>query len=501
MKKHLPDACYRGNNFSIDLSAITTEVGCILQKQPVSEVVVYIDPDESVLCTVFGQNNRTLREVRKLNTEKATILAKHLAMKSNTPAPDKSAKMRSYCVLNFWRINDLWEDVQQAMGIAQRAFISRLGEFKRTVKNLLRVVNDQFGGWNLKFKMCFLINGLLNFINHFSNDHENCARYFWWTQCGDSHVKYVPTQEYCTVLSSGRGTACRDLIPAFFKLFVSSFILSKYAETQFWKCLCFSKTTVCESYFHWKSIMIPKWQNIPAQEYERKERAAFIAFVRRQKCKIFLLKKLVTNKYANTLTVASAQKNSRYEQHILDALTVICGSSTAVLAAVQHFTAKCNSRQERRRNLLCTVTAQYEGDETAQNLNLGPVTRELRTVYSNGGPAVQSFRESSVSARPISPFPFQIESLLDVNQRYRLENVWASSRALKKNRCDNVESEPDSPLCLLCNLPLNLDKVACSICSVSVHLDCLESYNSEWETNDIGDSTCKQCSAVNRLAY
>ena len=505
MKKHLPDACYRGSNFSIDLPAITLEVGCILQNQPVNDVILYIDPDESVLSKVFGQNNRTLREVRKLNTEKSTILAKHLAIKSNTPAPDKSAKMKSYCVLNFWRINNLWEDVQQAMGIAQRAFISRLGEFKRTVKNLLRVINDQFGGWSLKFKMCFLINGLLNFIDHYSDDHKNCARYFWWTQCGDSHVKYVPTQEYCTVLSSGRGTACRDLIPAFFRLFVSSFILSKYAETQFWKCLCFSKTTICESYFHWKSIMIPKWQNIPAQEYERKERAAFIAFVKRQKGKVFLLKKLVANKYANTLTVASAQKNSRYEQHILEALTVVCGSSSSVLAAVQHFTDKCNSRQDRRRHLLRTVTAQYEDDETARNLNLGPVTRELRTVDSNGGPAAQSFRELSFSARPTSPFPFQPESLLDDDHRYRLQNVWASSRALKKKRCDdnldNLELGADFSLCSLCHLPLDSEKVACCVCAISVHSDCVETFNSEWETNDVGDSICKQCSAVNRLAY
>ena len=46
-----------------------------------NEVVVYIDPDKSALCEVFGQDNRTLREVRKLNTQKATILAKYLAIK------------------------------------------------------------------------------------------------------------------------------------------------------------------------------------------------------------------------------------------------------------------------------------------------------------------------------------------------------------------------------------------------------------------------------------
>jgi hypothetical protein len=70
--------------------------------------------------------------------------------------------------LNFWRINNLWEDVKEAMIIAQKAFVSRVGEFKRTMKNLLRVVNEQFGGFIMKFRMNFVINGLLNFVEHFT---------------------------------------------------------------------------------------------------------------------------------------------------------------------------------------------------------------------------------------------------------------------------------------------------------------------------------------------
>lgn len=96
--------------------------------------------------------------------------------------------------------------------------------------------------------------------------------------------------------------------------------------------------------------MIPKWQNVTAEEYERRERAAFITFVSRQREKTFLLKKLVTNKYANTLTVASAQKNSRYERHILDAVSEVFESSAAVLAAVGHFTQKCNTETVAKSN-------------------------------------------------------------------------------------------------------------------------------------------------------
>jgi hypothetical protein len=302
--------------------------------------VLYIDPDEDIMLQIFASAKCTMQEVKKLKTEKLTILSRHLAMKMDTAAPITALEKKRFCILNYWRINNVWEDVHEAMTIAQRAFIARLGEFKRTMKNLLRVVNEQFGDWSMKFKMCFLINGLLNFTYHYSDKHEDCARYFWWTQCGDRRTNYMPTQDYCTALPSGRGPQCRQLIPGFFKLFVTAFVMSKYAEMQFWKCLCFSKTTICESYFHWKGIMIPKWQNVTAEEYERRERAAFITFVSRQKEKIFLLKKLVTNKYANTLTVASAQKNSRYERHILDAVSDTFGTSAAVLAAVEHFTTR-----------------------------------------------------------------------------------------------------------------------------------------------------------------
>jgi hypothetical protein len=308
MKKNLPDVRYRGNNIAIDLADITQELHKTLKDLPVAEAISPDDPDEALLMEVFGQHNRCIQEIRRLKAEKISTLAKYLATKAATDAPTKASEIKTFCIRNFWRVNSIWDDIHEAVAIAQRAFISRLGEFKRTVKSLLRVVNEMFGDWSVKFKMCFLINGLLNFVSHCSENHDDCARYFWWTQCSDTFTKYEPTQEYIADITSCRGIACRDLIPDFFKISVTAFVTSRYAESQFWKCLSFSKTTICESYFHWKSIMIPKWQNIPAREYERKERAAFIAFVKRQKGKVFLMKKLVTN--MRTQTIASSHKNT-----------------------------------------------------------------------------------------------------------------------------------------------------------------------------------------------
>ena len=253
------------------------------------------------------------------------MLAEHIAEELNIAAPVGKIKTKAFCIVNFMRLQNYGGDVRAAVLTAQKAFIARIGVFKRTMKTLLRIVNDQFGMWSMKFRMCFVINGLLNFAKHFANDHTDCPRFVWWTQCSDSHIRYQPTEEYCTRILSDRSLESQKMIPLFFTLFVKAFIMSPYMESQLWKCLWFSKTTICESYFHWKGIMIPKWGNVTPSLYERKEASALIGFVKRQQDKKFLGKKLVKSKYAATLTVASAQKNSRYERYVLEAITGICG--------------------------------------------------------------------------------------------------------------------------------------------------------------------------------
>ena len=89
---------------------------------------------------------------------------------------------------------------------------------------------------------------------------------------------------------------------------------------------------------------------------EKREGCLYCVYQKTERKKL-LLRKLVRNKYANTLTVASAHKNSRYEKHTLNAIVDICGSSPAVLAAAEYFAQKRNTRQENRKNLLRKVTA------------------------------------------------------------------------------------------------------------------------------------------------
>lgn len=66
---------------------------------------------------------------------------------------------------------------------------------------------------------------------------------------------------------------------------------------------------------------------------------------------------------------------------------------------------------------------------------------------------------------------------------------------------ENEEVDSDMRICCFCNLDINLVRKECSICFITAHIECLENYNSEWDITEEQTLICKQCSAVNRLAY
>lgn len=195
--------------------------------------------------------------------------------------------MKEFCVKNLYRLQGLSEDVFAALSIAHRAFLARIGEYKKLLKTLIRVVNETYGAQSIRFKINFVVSGLLNFCEHFHNIHDNCSRFIWWTQCcTSSEGEYLPAPDYINVISSGRGMRCNKLVCSFFKIIVTAFTLSGYMEGLLGKCILYSKTTICESYFHWVGIMIPKWQNVTKLEYILREASAYIAFEKRQNDKL-----------------------------------------------------------------------------------------------------------------------------------------------------------------------------------------------------------------------
>ena len=70
-----------------------------------------------------------------MSASKILLLAAHLAGEMEIDIPGGKKEMSAFCISNFWRVNNLWEDVKEAMMIANKAFIARISELKRTLKN------------------------------------------------------------------------------------------------------------------------------------------------------------------------------------------------------------------------------------------------------------------------------------------------------------------------------------------------------------------------------
>ena len=197
------------------------------------------------------------------------------------------------------------------------------------------------------------------------------------------------------------------------------------------------------------------------------------------------------SKYAATLTVASAQKNSRYERYVLEAISGICGGDDSVDAAVEHYTAKCNIRRMNRQKLLDAANEEYENNVTAKNLKMGPAKLEFRSTDSNGCITGNAFCESTMSARPFPPFPFKNDDLLDETQIQRLEDVWAISREIKKRRAQQNSDVIDDQIdifCCICNDIITAARSTCTTCYMNFHPSCVEKNSAITET---GETICK----------
>ena len=307
LKSHLPSICFRDDNFSVNfddcLDDDITKLRRTINQSKLSENAITNRNRNAIIGEIFGTKNPSISEMKKLKSDKIVKLAKHLDLNLPTPIQKQHVKeAKEFCAKNIWRLQGLWDDVETAINIAHHAFAARIGEYQKLLKMLIRVVNETYGVWSIRFKMYFVLSGLMKFTKHFCDDHGMCSRFIWWTQCYNAHLnEYLPGQKYVNTISSGRGVRCNTYVPLFFEVFVKSFTLSPYLEGMLSKCILYSKTTICESYFHWLGIMIPKWQNVPKMEYILREAAAYIAFCKRQDDKCLFTQKLRQHKYASTL--------------------------------------------------------------------------------------------------------------------------------------------------------------------------------------------------------
>lgn len=499
LKIHLPAVCFRGDNYS------TNFVECLdnsIAKQISNNkrTVINENNKKSITEEIFGAKSPSDSEIKKLKVDKLIALAKYLEYKINSPMPKEEVKkMKEYCSKNIWRLQGLWDDVHAAISIASRAFSARIGEYKKLLKTLIRIVNETYGMWSIRFKINFVLNGLLNFSQHFCGDHSSCSRFIWWTQCSNASLnQYLPAQDYVNEIASGRGHRCNTYVPLFFRILVKAFTLSPYLEGLLSKCILYSKTTICESYFHWLGIMVPKWQNVTKVEYILRESAAYIAFCKRQDDKSLFTKKLRQHKYASTLIGTAGQKNGRYERYILEAVMEIVGADTASINTVNFFLHKLQVRLDNRHDRLNKLNETFETDTTAQNLKMGPVKHEYRTAGGDGVLSGKQYQESANSAKPVPPFPFLKEDLLiNESDKKRLDNIWEWTKSIHARTIETVHAKT---ICGICEgIVTEFDLLQrCFNCKSPVHETCLSTENTGW--SEVEENLfCEQCVIISHI--
>ena len=497
----LPSICFRGDNFSSNfLECLEGNVKkAIIQNEKSTnennKINENLEKKNKMIKEIFGSKIiPSITEIKKLKAEKIIKLALYLGLDVPTPTVKNSVKeAKEYCAKNLWRLQGLWDDVDAALLIAHRLFSARIGEYKKLLKTLIRVVNETYGMWSIKFKMYFVLSGLINFSKHFQNDHDQCSRFIWWTQCTTAHLnEYLPAQDYVNNVSGGRGVRCNAFVPIFFEILVKAVTLSPYMESLLSKCILYSKTTICESYFHWLGIMVPKWQNVTKSEYILREAAAFIAFSKRQDDKFLYTKKLRQHKYASTLVGTAGQKNPRYERYIFEAISHIASSDSSSMNSANHFFSKIQKGRDQRQERLGLLNEEYETDITAQNLKMGPVKHEFRTAGADGVLSGKQLHESTQSAKPVPPFPFCKENLLTSEvDKQRLNNIWEWSRSISMRKKLTVSAETS---CFICGKSLDESDITerCYNCKEPVHESCLHTNNTGWSKDD-DNNYCPNC--------
>ena len=500
LRSRLPAICFSGDNYSVNFTECVEKSISELKNENSSDNKKTNEKQNELIKEVFNSKIPSVSDIKKMKSEKLIKLAEHLKCDLPSPMQKQDVKIaREYCVKNIWRLQGHWEDINAAISLAHRAFSARIGEYKKLLKSLIRIVNETYGLWSIRFKTNFVLNGLLNFCKHFCNKHNMCSSYIWWTQCSNSHLnEYLPSQEYVHNISSGRGSRCNTYIPLFFEIFVKSFTLSPYMESLLSKCILYSKTTICESYFHWLGIMVPKWQNVTKNEYILREAAAYVAFCERQDDKLLFTKKLRQHKYASTLVGTAGQKNSRYERHIFEAVLSVLSTDPASVNSANCILEKIQKRQQNREARLNVITENFSSDVTAQNLRMGPVKHEYRTAGVDGVLSGKQNQESTNSAKPVPPFPFRNEELLKSdNDKQRLIDIWDWTKSLNSKKKLAVQVDNSCGICQ--GILDNFDEIGrCHNCKTPAHEACLGTH-STGRTKNEENLYCGQCVIISSV--
>jgi hypothetical protein len=325
-----------------------------------------------------------------------------------------AAALKAYCLRHVNGARTLKDDAKDALRIARVLFWSRRDCFKHHYKAVLREVNERYGSFGVKHKMDCVQEGIMNFANHYCNEHGDCQRHIWYGKCSAGDLYYEPAHKYVNLEASELGQRCNSLTPAMFKLVVASWVYSREFEQLLWKTVACGHTTINESYFHSLSSFVPKLLNYPAELYEEKEAAHFLSFQNQCESKEHANRVLVHNKNAGSLVNVQNQKLQRFRAHINRAI--------AAIVTDKHTQRKCADdglKEKKRRSARHAKVANGAGSQSTAVADAAAVKGRVGMLSNTNGMLAKRQRPSP-SAMPCPPYPFANELLLVTRKQKQL---------------------------------------------------------------------------------
>ena len=321
-----------------------------------------------------------------------------------------------FCQDNLWRLDDDNQITKEAAEIACSMFKERKRDLRHYYGQMIRLVNELYGSYSERFKVYVVINALLNYNSHWSNDHSKCNQFMWYSRCGvgctapnpeDARLgRYMFIPDKCYICEDPSVKARRhdplldELIPLFFKFYVYAFTLSIYNEGLIYKIIDNTRTSICESFNHHDRQQRQKVNNYLPEEAIHKGKMSFISFDsnQKQKCRNSTgIPSLVSNKYADSLIpIQFSEKISGDYSYIQNFLDKVLGSysETTKLNAERRLDKIANDMEKREQRNENKRNKVFE-DEVVTNLNIR-IAQQL---------SVDSM-DPLCSGRPCPPFPF-----------------------------------------------------------------------------------------------
>jgi len=498
IREFLPESCYIGDLYSADFDKVLQKVteDFVGQRAELQSEKSAAEKNKiKVLSTCFGDkliNAKSLRELKTASIDQLFSFIIETEGVANDDKIDNKAKKTAYCLQRLWMLQPPEEDIAAACKIASQLFKKHLEELKHEISAQFRMVNDTWPGFSKKFKLNTVMHGILNWIDHRMGNHDQCARTRSHTIC--SEVGYIG--ECISQTSSNRGRYCNSLIPIFFRIFVTGFLLSRKMECLYDQGIHYLTTSLNESINHALTMFHPKNKNSTHGEYHEAVAAVYIQELSRAlyKDRLILEEKFHWCKGPKELILNKAFQNPLREDHITSAIEEMLKDDPITMAECKYnYQVTENRIQKHNIKAQANKDAKNKGED-ADVYRLFFKSEKITGSYNGLASNQQTASSFSYSARPVTAHPFLLQEI--PGNEALTNKVHLLSKKMQLREKDRIKKKKNkiNYMCEICQVQVEIDSIddvcfACNKCDIRFcHVECLKNEDI-YTCSDCSDST------------